>query len=917
MNELKIFSTYRRRVFLILVILAFLPLLAAVTISLTVTRDLHIQQTINQLETLSELKTNQVRARITQGQAAVRLAAILINTHWSFHLHKPVSGEEMRELKQNEILRDIEPLANSHPFVKSISILNPVTGRVEYSTDPSLRGRFRSQEIYFKIGREKIFVSPLTYSVGREKDIMHISGPVRDKHHKLLSVVAAEMDLSDLNTIFKKNTGLGETGRTYLVDSFGFYVAESAGESRGVLRKIAQSEGVRRMLAKEKGYGFYDNEKGLRVLGVYRWLEFSNMGLLIEIENSELLEPIRRVWTLIIILGACLLGLVILAANRVSIWLVSPIKKMALTAGALQEGDYSVRARLKGPDEARFLAAAFNSMAENIQASHENLERLVAERTGELERSNERLKREITERKMAEEELREREERYRTILENMEEGYYEVDLAGNFTFFNDAMCKIRGISRDDLMGMNNRDYMAPETAEEVYEAFNRVYTTGEPDKNLVWVTIRPDGTQSYLETSASLIKDSRDEPTGFRGIVRDVTERKQSDEKQTALKAQLQQAQKMESIGTLAGGIAHDFNNILLAIRGFTEIALKYELPEEAPARHSLGQVIIASDRARDLVQQILTFSRIKEHEVLPVNVSPIIKEALKLLRATLPATIEIRQEIIAVSDTILGDPTQIHQVLMNLCTNAYQSMPDEKGVLTVSLVDLHLDSEGAGHYSDIEPGQHLELAVSDTGQGIEPDNIDRIFEPYFTTKTVSEGTGLGLAVVHGIVKSLGGDITVASELGKGSVFQVILPVIKQTNLMEKETLEHLLKGNEHILFIDDERFIVEMGTTMLEALGYKVSAYMNPLEALTAFRASPKEFDLVITDMTMPEMTGDILAEKILDIQPGLPVIICTGYSNLMSPDRARSIGIRELVEKPYTSEEIALAVRRLLDTD
>ena len=525
--------------------------------------------------------------------------------------------------------------------------------------------------------------------------------------------------------------------------------------------------------------------------------------------------------------------------------------------------------------------------------------------------------RDITERKRAEEAQRESEERYRTILENMEEGYYEVDLAGNFTFFNDAMCKIRGISRDDLMGMNNRDYMAPETAEEVYEAFNRVYTTGEPDKNLVWVTIRPDGTQSYLETSASLIKDSRDEPTGFRGIVRDVTERRHSEEEQIVLKAQLQQAQKMEAIGTLAGGIAHDFNNILTAIRGFTEIVLNYELPEEAPARYSLGQVLIASDRARDLVQQILTFSRIKEHEVLPVNISPIIKEALKLLRATLPATIDIRQEIMAMADSVLCDPTLIHQVLMNLCTNAYQSMPDEKGVLTVSLVDLHLDSEGAGHYSDIEPGQHLELAVSDTGQGIEPDNIDRIFEPYFTTKTVSEGTGLGLAVVHGIVKSLGGDITVASELGKGSVFQVILPVIKQTNLMEKETLEHLLKGNEHILFIDDERFIVEMGTTMLEALGYKVSAYMNPLEALTAFRASPKEFDLVITDMTMPEMTGDILAEKILDIQPGLPVIICTGYSNLMSPDRARSIGIRELVEKPYTSEEIALAVRRLLDTD
>jgi len=255
--------------------------------------------------------------------------------------------------------------------------------------------------------------------------------------------------------------------------------------------------------------------------------------------------------------------------------------------------------------------------------------------------------------------------------------------------------------------------------------------------------------------------------------------------------------------------------------------------------------------------------------------------------------------------------------MLMNLCTNAYQSMQDEKGILTVKLVDLNLDATGAALYSDIEPGHFLELTVSDTGIGIEESVLDRIFEPYFTTKPVSEGTGLGLAVVYGIVKSLGGDITVESEPGKGSVFRVILPVIKQTNRVEKEMPERVLKGDEHILFIDDERNIVEMGKTMLEALGYKVSTYVNPLEALTAFRASPKEFDLVITDMTMPEMTGDILAEKILNIQPGVPVILCTGYSKLMSPDKARSIGIGELIEKPYTSKEIALAVRRLIDTD
>ena len=392
---MKVFTTYRQRIFLIMVIIAFLPLLAAVTISLTVTRDLHIQQTVNQLETLSELKTNQVRAWIGQGRDAVVLAASLVDTHRFIELQNTMHDEETRELIEKEVQRDVLSITASFPFVKSISILNPITGRVEYSTDPSLRGRFRSRETYFKTGREKIFVSPVNYSVGREKHIIHISGPVKDKRHELLSVVAAEMDLSDLHIIFKNRTGLGKTGRVYLIDSFGFYVAEPTGESRGVLRKFTKTEGVRRVLAKEKGHAFYDNERGSRVLGIYRWLEFSNMGLLIEMENSELLEPIKRIWALIIILGVFMLGLVILAANRVSIWLVSPLKKMTSTAEMLQEGDYSVRARLNGPEEARFLAAAFNDMAENIQASHENLERLVAERTGELERSNERLKREI------------------------------------------------------------------------------------------------------------------------------------------------------------------------------------------------------------------------------------------------------------------------------------------------------------------------------------------------------------------------------------------------------------------------------------------------------------------------------------------------------------------------------------------
>ena len=388
-------------------------------------------------------------------------------------------------------------------------------------------------------------------------------------------------------------------------------------------------------------------------------------------------------------------------------------------------------------------------------------------------------------------------------------------------------------------------------------------------------------------------------------LKREIEERKQ-------VEKQLRQAQKMEALGTLAGGIAHDFNNILAVILGFTEIALN--MPEDTRTQHWLKQVLKAGDRAKELVQQILAFSRETERERKPIRITPILKETLKLLSASLPATIEIREDVDA-SGAILGDPTQVHQVLMNLCTNAAYAMREDGGVLTVSQSDVELDVEGAARYPNLPPGSYLRLIVSDTGHGMDRAVMERIFDPYFTTKEPSEGTGLGLSVVHGIVQSCGGRIAVYSEPGKGTTFHVVLPRIDREAAPKAETLAPLPTGNERILFIDDEDMLVEIGQEMLAYLGYDVVARTNSVEALETFRAGPDRFDLVITDQTMPNMTGAELAGELLRIRSDTPIILCTGFSEVITEEQAEAIGIRRFLMKPILRREMARTIRNLLD--
>jgi len=765
----------------------------------------------------------------------------------------------------------------------------------------------------------------------------------------------------------------------------------------------------------------------------------------------------------------------------------------------------------------------------------------------------------ITERKNAE-------EKYQSILADIEEFYYETDLQGNLTFFNDAACNIIGFSREELQGKNNRDYTTPETAKRLYRVFNSVYRTGEKRKISDYEVIRKDGSRRVLEISATLKRDEYGSPNGFRGLGRDVTDRVKAEEalrlseeryraifenslvgifqstpegryirvnpafariygyespedaissitdigtqifvdaedrkrclatlQQTGileqfetrtrrkdgsiiwtvinsrivrdpegrplfiegviedsterinaedalraseerfikvfqsnpipmtiatidegrlidvneraielsgysreeligrtsiaiglwaypeerdrliatlretgslrdgmahfrtragdvkpalwsadsiqlgekkvllttihditerviaeenrlkLEAQLRQAQKMEAVGTLAGGIAHDFNNILFAVIGYAELCLQDILDEDI--RWNLSQILSACSRAKTLVNQILAFSRQVEQERRPLDVVPLAKEAVKFLRSSLPATIDLSLDARVTNSVILGDATQIHQVLMNLCTNAAHAMRASGGRLRI-LIDNAAPPAGLlpDETDGIRPEGFLHLGVSDTGQGIEPAQLNRIFDPFFTTKAPGEGTGLGLSAVYGIVTSLGGTIGVDSTPGRGSTFDIYLPSVAARGQEPQRPVEPIPRGTESVLFVDDEGHLVEVMGQVLSALGYRVTTVRESRNALRMFRENPDSFDLVITDMTMPDMTGADLAREILRLRPDTPIILCTGYSELIGEEEALKMGIRRFLMKPLFMGDVAREIRAVL---
>ncbi len=514
----------------------------------------------------------------------------------------------------------------------------------------------------------------------------------------------------------------------------------------------------------------------------------------------------------------------------------------------------------------------------------------------------------ITERKRLDQEFR----LYQYSVEHSADPFFLIQSDGRISYANKAAYNSLGYPPEALTYMRVSDFDLDFPIESWPDFWQRLKTEGSLLFQSHHRTLKGDVfpveiTVNHLEFEG--------EEHAF-AYAKDIRNRLAAEAERKILEDELAQARKMEAIGTLAGGIAHDFNNILSAIFGYADLA-KRHIDKKKRLEGYLDEVISGANRARELVKQILTFSRKAQHEKHPVQISLIVKEALKLLRSSIPTTIEIKQNIIS-NNITNADSTQIHQIIMNLCTNAYYAMRETGGILGVSLTEVEIAETDMIPGIEIKPGEYLKLEISDTGIGMNKETREKIFEPYYTTSEKGEGTGLGLAVVHGIVESHNGFIHVYSEPDQGTKFHVYLPILKQkVDIRKKEKVEEPTRGgSEHIMFVDDEEKILEIAEETLSGYGYQVTIFQNSTQALNNFMENPHHFDMVITDMTMPSMTGAELAQKIMETRRDIPVIICTGHSELINREKAINMGIAEYIEKPLVMKEVLRTIRKVFDS-
>ena len=562
--------------------------------------------------------------------------------------------------------------------------------------------------------------------------------------------------------------------------------------------------------------------------------------------------------------------------------ILPPITRLTEGTKLIKEGTQDVHIKVENRDELGELATTVNEMVIARKAMLQTLE--------------------------------ENERQYRRVLETTGTIPWELELDTlRFTYVGHQAVQILGYPVDSWVDFDSWANMIHPDDREYATEFCKSATEKGKDHEFNYRMLHQNGSTVWVRDTVSVVIEN-EKPVILVGFIHDITQQKIAEEEKANLEERLQQAQKMEAIGTLAGGIAHDFNNLLGIILGYADM-IKEDAPPGSTLAEDLEKILQASYRAKDLVQQILAFSRQSSTELQAFSPASIVKEAIKMLRSSIPTTITIQEKINPNCDTILADPTQLHQILMNICTNSYHALEKAGGILAISMDNITLTEQEILNKPDFRPGNFVKLTIADNGPGIKPAIQDKIFDPYFTTKDIGKGTGMGLSIVHGIITSYGGIIDFESAPGEGTTFYVYFPVAEQPGVDSEENGTPLPTGKERILLVDDEDLLIDMVSDMLERLGYDVTARISSLEALQTFKNQPEDFDLVITDQTMPGMTGETLARRILQIRPDVPIILCTGYSTVISEQKAKSIGIREFALKPLVKKDVAKLIRKVLD--
>ncbi len=767
----------------------------------------------------------------------------------------------LESIVRNHNLFDMVQILDSHGNIKFIAPFNGEFSNINMSHFPFYDATLKTKSHFWS----QTFISMQT-----GLPTLTVSVPMSQ------GMVVGYLNLNILTTISDK-VEIGQNGYAIIADQEGNVLSHPIYKNVSEQRNIKNLKIVREGLAGNEGT-YLDMLDHNQVIGSISIIPQTKWLVIIIQKYSEAFAPVIKIKIMLFWSVVLTAALAIFIAIKSLQKTLLPFSYLITSVKHVTNSNYDA--------------------AESIPLSYDEI--------NELSHSFEIMTNAVKDRQQS---LQESERLYRSLIETLPYGIQENNLEGIITFTNPAYEKIMECHSGDLIGERIWDLKKSESSKIEQQKYLEKIIEYQPPPTPYFTQIKTKkGNIVDIQIDWNYKRDNDQILLGFISIITDITDQK-------ILEENLRQAQKMEAIGTLTGGIAHDFNNILTAILGYTEL-VQCDLKPDSEQWKDLDSVIRAANRAKDLVKHMLTFSRKSEHQKMPMKVSLVMIEALKLLRASIPTTIEIIQDIDENSGYIFADPTQIHQVLMNLCTNASHSMENHGGILEVTLKVVKLSENDILLNPDLKPGQYLEICVRDSGTGISPDVLNRIFDPFFTTKDTGRGTGMGLSVVHGIVKNHRAMIKVDSKLGVGTRFYVYFKKIqKNTPQIIKNTSNHLPSGNERILVVDDEITLTKMIKTVLVRLGYNVTTKTNSLEALSLFYSQPDNFDLIITDQTMPQMTGRELTIKILACRPDIPVILSTGFSSTINQEKAMNIGAKAFFMKPFENKELAIIVRKVLD--